>query len=223
MTDTRTLIQTSGPIKPPEGTKPTLSPYFAAMRAICEPYGIPGRDHASTLVYLQTVTVNFAGIVKDDFHGQRMSDRRRPGWQPGYGVRYWDGSQDGEKDDWDCLWDLEDLGLIKTKGTGFNPVVFMTALGNEVACKINAYRQEVDLQRPRVITSAAEERRQKKIDDEKQAKELADGLARQEFLAIRRRRRKELKAKRDWEALNKRFAGSIEVMPDEMHPRGSRE
>jgi hypothetical protein len=57
-------------------------------------------------------------------------------WSPKYGTRYDDGSVDGDKDDWDCLVELEEWGFIVNKGTGFQPVVALTDKGHAYAAQL---------------------------------------------------------------------------------------
>ena len=49
-----------------------------------------------------------------------------------YPTRLADGDLLPDHDDWDCCEDLEEAGLLKTKGSGINPVYGLTDLGWEV-------------------------------------------------------------------------------------------
>lgn len=100
-------------------------------------FGIPGRDHASCLLYLQTVEANHRGDVRAHHGGQHMRWKVRnfPKWEGKYGSRLWDGTILTDHDDFDCIEDLEALGLLVDYGTGFQPMIRLTKKGHE-ACSL---------------------------------------------------------------------------------------
>lgn len=105
---------------------------------------LPGRDHRSLLLFLQTVEANHGGDVRSAategcYGGEpnRMREKGRTNesgaWKPEYGTRYDDGRVDGDSDDYDCLWQLEEWGFVRCGGTGFHPVVALTDKGHAYA------------------------------------------------------------------------------------------
>lgn len=94
-----------------------------------------GRDHWSTLAYLETRAVDHNGSI------ERMHMRCDPhphpglahiGWRTGHGSKYPTRLREGElqdHDDWSCMEDVEHAGLLENIGTGINPVVKLTDYG----------------------------------------------------------------------------------------------
>ncbi len=114
---------------------------------------LPGRDHRSLLLFLQSVESNHRGDVRGAasegcFPGEpnRMRDKQRMNfsgpWDPKHGTRYDDGRVDGDSDDWDCLWQLEEWGFIICGGSGINPVVALTDKGHAYAAVLHRARGE---------------------------------------------------------------------------------
>jgi hypothetical protein len=100
---------------------------------------LPGRDHRSLLLFLQTVEANEGGDVRHAATRgcmgghSRMRDKNGAGpcaWNPANGTRYDDGRVDGERDDWDCMGDLESWGFIRVAGSGTFPLVTLTDKGH---------------------------------------------------------------------------------------------
>ncbi len=120
---------------------------FGVYRVSASPFGIPGRDHASTLLYLQTVEANYKGDVRTHRNGEHMRYKLRNypvAWEsPDDGTRLWDGSVIGDHDDFDCLDDLEAIGLLVNIGTGFQPVVRLTKRGHDACAAMIAERSAV--------------------------------------------------------------------------------
>ncbi len=117
---------------------------FGLYHLSTSPFGVPGRDHASTLLYLQTVEASHNGVVKNHNNGEhlRWKLRKYPfAWEsPDDGTRLWDGSVIGNHDDYDCLEDLEAIGLLVNVGTGFQPVVHLTKRGYDACSAMIAER-----------------------------------------------------------------------------------
>jgi hypothetical protein len=111
-----------------------------------------GKDHWSTFAYLETVHVDFKGVI----------DRRRlrcdPDLHPGLAhqasgdkkyptrLRFDEQKQAFEEvqdhDDWSCFEDLEREGLCTWRGTGINPVVRLTPYGEKVAGVLRAFKAQ---------------------------------------------------------------------------------
>lgn len=102
-----------------------------------------GKDHFSTLVYIETRCVDYKGVpfldhlrcnpARHQRHGGRAarlvgtSARRDEPWKYGSVIR--GGVRIPEHDDWDVLDDLVNAGLLEWNGTGENPVFKMTESG----------------------------------------------------------------------------------------------
>ncbi len=106
---------------------------------------LPGRDHRTLLLFLQTVEANNGGDVahaatRGCMNGHsRMRSKGGTGpcaWDPANGTRYDDGRTDGDHDDWDALVDLEEWGFIRCGGTGLQPIVALTDKGHAHAATL---------------------------------------------------------------------------------------
>lgn len=117
-----------------------------------------GKDHWSTFAYLETVCVDHRG--EPDKNRMRTDPKRHPGLVGSripnmtntdtLGERYptrlrWNerlGHCDHleDHDDWDCVDDLEAIGLLEWKGTGINPVFKITPLGAEIAGQLRRHK-----------------------------------------------------------------------------------
>lgn len=126
---------------------------------LCELEPIPmsrwGKDHWSTLAYLETLAVDssFKGVAKPVNARMRTNEKRRPHLvgNVGYPTSALNGSQyptrlkDGEvkdHDDWDCVDDAVEEGLIEDVGTGLNRAYKFTKLGMKVMAKLREFKQE---------------------------------------------------------------------------------
>lgn len=132
------VLRDRSDLMPPKEKKTPAVYYVTSQK-----YGIPGRDHASTLLYLQTVEANYKGQVMKHNRGEHMRWKVRNyplPWDPKHGSRLWDGSILTNHDDFDCMEDLELIGLLVNYGTGINPVVRLTKRGHEAAAELIAER-----------------------------------------------------------------------------------
>lgn len=151
-------------LKPPDPERNplTATPLDEIIPII--PMGEWGKDHWSTLVYVESRAVDHNGIP--DLNHLRCNETRHPGlkgpmarvclrsWQPEYGTRlkgFWlhtkpdrtdPHRQLPQHDDWDCIDDLEEAGCINLIGTGINPVIRLTDLGWELAGKVRRWKAE---------------------------------------------------------------------------------
>jgi len=115
-----------------------------------------GKDHWSLFAYIGTRVSDYKGKldlahlrIKNPALQQNMLGTMM--WKPEYGTRlkgYW--NQDGSKntslllldhDDFDCLDDLEEAGLIKSFGTGLNPAYQLTKLGAKIHSELLLHKQ----------------------------------------------------------------------------------
>ncbi len=110
-----------------------------------------GRDHWSTLAYIECLCVDNDGVPNRE--RMRCNPKQHPGlahhsgtgWQKTYSTRLAGHTlekpvqQDGH-DDWHCADDLEAAGLIEQIGTGGNPAFAMTDKGNEMAARLRAHK-----------------------------------------------------------------------------------
>lgn len=108
-----------------------------------------GRDHWSTLCYVETRCVDHAGVIQKEH--MRCDPRRHPGHahrgssgefggNRAYPTRL-QGSVDlPDHDDWDCIDDLEAACLIESAGAGLNPVFKMTGFGWDMVSLIRQFK-----------------------------------------------------------------------------------
>ena len=103
-----------------------------------------GKDHWSTFGYIETRIVDHDG-VPDRVH-LRCINKRHPfmahegGDASLYPTILRGGRERYRHDDWDCLWDLENAGLIDNVGTGVNPVFRLTDKGREIAGRLRGHK-----------------------------------------------------------------------------------
>lgn len=107
-----------------------------------------GRDHWSTLLYLDHVVQNVDGVP--DRRKMRCDPDLHPGLAHAHSTlfpkRYPTKLKAGKvlhgHDDWDCVEDLEAAGLLEWQGTGINPVIVMTTVGHKVVAEAREHRVE---------------------------------------------------------------------------------
>lgn len=116
-----------------------------------------GKDHWDLLAHVEYRIMNHQGRlnlvhlrVKNPALQQNMTGVNM--WKPEYGSRlfgYWnkDGSVNPklkilDHDDFDCLDDLENAGLIKSFGTGLHPAYKLTKEGVRVVGLLTLHKQE---------------------------------------------------------------------------------
>lgn len=107
-----------------------------------------GRDHFTTLLYVETVCVDGDGQPRAEKMRSEPGRPRRgkvgerafdpPGRYP---TRLKDGDLFGH-DDWDCVSDMEHAGLIEWGGTGLQPILKLTDYGWLVAGALRRARAE---------------------------------------------------------------------------------
>jgi len=117
-----------------------------------------GKDHWSTLLYIEVRCVDHRGLPEADHmrsepgrprrgHFKRGADgeeRMRPAAVTNcrYATRLNDGTKIFGHDDWSCASDIEDAGLLLWEGTGMQPVFKLTDLGWQIAGKLRRWRAE---------------------------------------------------------------------------------
>lgn len=110
-----------------------------------------GKDHWSTLAYIETRIVDYKG--RPDSDHMRCDPERHPGLAGrspiSYGIRdkkyptRLKGKQEShDHDDWDCLEDAVAEGLIEWKGTGMYPVFVLTDRGRTVCAALRQHKQD---------------------------------------------------------------------------------
>lgn len=107
-----------------------------------------GRDHWSTLAYIETRCVDYKGRI--DIRNMRCNGVRHPGLahlavtfdQFEHPSILHGGKTEPEHDDWDCLYDMEAVGLLVDNGTGINALVALTETGWAMAHRLRRYRAE---------------------------------------------------------------------------------
>ena len=124
--------------------------------SLCELEHIPmskwGTDHWSTLSYLETLAVDNRGLAVPVNARMRTNEKRHPhlvgvGMMAGsIGVsKYPTILKDGEvkgHDDWDCVDDIIEDGLLEDVGTGLNRSYKFTKLGKEVMAKLRQFKMD---------------------------------------------------------------------------------
>lgn len=108
-----------------------------------------GRDHWSTLAYIETRCVDFGGdmTVNRGLERMRCNHSLHPGlagWAQPDGsespTRLNDGTTVSNHDDWSCAEDMERDGLIEWLGTGIHPVFKLTDAGKAVAQQLRSHK-----------------------------------------------------------------------------------
>lgn len=107
-----------------------------------------GRDHWSTLMYIETRAVDFRGIV--DLEKMRTDPERHPEYMTAlkvmassgkkYPTRLAGGVDLPNHDDWDCVDDMEAAGFLVSIGTGTRPAYKLTDSGWAVASRLRQRR-----------------------------------------------------------------------------------
>ena len=121
----------------------------------CEMEHIPisrwGKDHWSTLAYLETLAVEHNGLAIPVNARMRTNEIRHPhlvgdflGCSHGgsqYPTILKDGKVEGH-DDWDCVDDATEEGLTEDVGTGMNRAYKFTKLGKEAMAKLRQHKMD---------------------------------------------------------------------------------
>lgn len=112
-----------------------------------------GRDHWSTLLYVEDVCTHGGGEPVAERMRQWPGRPQRGrllgvGTPPskGYPTRLRDGTEVEEHDDFNCVEDMVAAGLVEWRGTGLRPVFRLTARGWAMAA---ALRQHLATAEPR--------------------------------------------------------------------------
>jgi len=122
-----------------------------------------GKDHWSTLVYIESRAVDQRGILNHDQmrcniqrHAylvgpqkmRHLSGREEEAlWNPRYGTVLRDGSMRPEHDDWDCLYDLVEAGLAEIAGSHATKhidsvIVRLTLKGVQLAQQVRLFKAQ---------------------------------------------------------------------------------
>ena len=130
---------------------PATLPVEVEVHAPIEP-SIWGRDHLTTLLYLETRCVDHMGTI--DRRHMRCDPKRHPlfaheGSIGGVSPTRLACGEQYHHDDWDCLDDIIAAGYMENLGTGANPIVKLTDLGWTEAGKLRRQRAERALTRER--------------------------------------------------------------------------
>ena len=109
-----------------------------------------GRDHWSAFAYIEAICVERGYCVPDRRkiqtnhnrhpHLAYYHDKELDGAQ--YGIRLKGGVTlpGPDYDEWDCLDDMEEAGLMVDVGTGINPAYRMTEKGCDVAAQLRKHK-----------------------------------------------------------------------------------
>lgn len=105
-----------------------------------------GKDHWSTFAYIETRIVDHKG--EPNKRHMRCNNKRHPQHAhidtgKEYPTILFGGVKLHDHDDWDCLDDLEQCGLLtqpKMRGTGLFPVYELTDTGKQVAAQLREHK-----------------------------------------------------------------------------------
>jgi len=105
-----------------------------------------GKDHWSTFVYIDTRIMDYKG--EPDRNHMRTDKDRHPGLthdfsdlpNKKYPTILKDNVELLDHDDWDCLEDCQEAGLLKIHGTGIYPVYILTDSGRQVASQLRDFK-----------------------------------------------------------------------------------
>ena len=111
-----------------------------------------GKDHWSTLAYIECRIVDHKGVparahmrTDADLHPGLAGHTEQ--WVPTrtkndrkYPTRLRDWTQLFDHDDWSCLEDAEEAGMLTSRGTGINPVYSLTDRGRKVCNALRAHK-----------------------------------------------------------------------------------
>ena len=112
-----------------------------------------GKDHWSTLAYLETLAVDKGGWAIPVNARMRTNEIRHPhllgntGFSSnalngsGYPTRLKEGEIEGH-DDWDCVDDAIEEELVEDVGTGLNRAYKFTKLGKRVIAKLRQFKMD---------------------------------------------------------------------------------
>ncbi|HSC15407.1 MAG TPA: hypothetical protein VLI71_09840 [Gammaproteobacteria bacterium] len=89
-----------------------------------------GKDHRSTLLYIETRCVDYGGVL----------DRRQLRTDTDIPTRLADGTDIKGHDDLDCIDDFIEAGLVQSWGTGLHPLVSLTDAGWKAAWELRQER-----------------------------------------------------------------------------------
>ena len=95
-----------------------------------------GKDHRSTLLYIETRCVDYGGVL--DRRQLRTDASEHP-------TRLADGIDLLGHDDLDCIDDMIEAGLVQSWGTGLNPVVSLTDAGWIIAHNMRRERADATI------------------------------------------------------------------------------
>jgi len=117
------------------------------------PVELWGKDHWSTLAYIETCCVDGKGKVVND---RMRTDQDRHPALVGHRVAMLSTSSlyddttyptrlKGEQsledhDDWDCATDMEAAGLLKWEGTGMHPIFVLTEMGIQLCAQLRKHK-----------------------------------------------------------------------------------
>lgn len=107
-----------------------------------------GKDHWSTLAYIETRIVDHSGVPNPehmradiDIHpqfGNRAQQEASPDKR--YPTILNDGTTVEKHDDWSCVDDMVAVGIMEWQGTGINPVFVLTEEGHRVTASLRRHK-----------------------------------------------------------------------------------
>lgn len=152
-------------VHPFPASDPTRGRFVVAYPDDCDPMDVAdtqalclvpvdrfGRDHISTLLYIESRCVDNAGKLQKEnlrcnqsrhpIHAHAIDDGSDGVWNPKYGTRLVDGTVLAAHDDWDCIDDLAAAGLVERHGSAMYPVFRLTDSGHAMVARLRKERAE---------------------------------------------------------------------------------
>ena len=116
-----------------------------------------GKDHWSAFGYAETCAVDSKGVLDKErmrcnpkIHPAQANQCNMPGFPDaekesptrlkGWTKELPNKNIARQHDDWSCLEDAEEAGLLKVEGTGMYPVIRFTTLGQSVAGRLREHK-----------------------------------------------------------------------------------
>jgi len=102
-----------------------------------------GKDHWSTFAYIETRIVDFSGVPNKEHLRCNLKLHPQYGHRGGCASKYPTRLREGvavDHDDWSCLDDAVEAGLLETVGTGLFPVYKLTDAGLKLAAELRTHK-----------------------------------------------------------------------------------
>jgi len=119
-----------------------------------------GKDHWSTLAFIEVLCVDYKGLLSDKHRRSLRCNPKthpasgywlgKPRWEKSYGTRlkgfYTDNGKPRPQlqlqshDDWDCIEDMEAAGVLENNGSAINPMFKLTEQGLRYCAALRRFK-----------------------------------------------------------------------------------